>query len=285
LINLEKNCLWRGKDFNQKKYNLAAWDIVRRPKDKGGLGVIDLATQNNALLPKQLDKFYRRRNIQRVSLIWNRYYNGIVPQLSREKGSFWWKDIWRLHVIYRRIATCFPTSGDTISFWDDVIQGEVQADVFPNLFSFAKDRKISYCTLRQSADLLGCFRIPMTRSAYNEFIQLQLFLDDMPPVEHHEPNSWSLIWGQHFYSPRKFYQHQYKDLHPKKSITWVWKSKCVPTIKFFAWLLLNDRLNTRNILRRRRKHLDEGYSCVLCHENIEETVEHLFFDCSSAITR
>jgi hypothetical protein len=64
-----KNCLWRGKDFNQKKYNLAAWDIVRRPKDKGGLGVIDLATQNNALLLKQLDKFYRRKNIQWVSLV------------------------------------------------------------------------------------------------------------------------------------------------------------------------------------------------------------------------
>jgi hypothetical protein len=52
-----------------------------------------------------------------------------------------------------------------------------------------------------------------------------------------------------------------------------------------VWLLLNDRLNTRNILRRRRKHLDEGYSCVLCHENGEETVDHLFFDCSSAVTR
>jgi hypothetical protein len=53
-----KKCLWRGKDFNQKNYNLVAWDIVRRPKDKGGLGVIDLATQNNALLLKQLDKFF-----------------------------------------------------------------------------------------------------------------------------------------------------------------------------------------------------------------------------------
>jgi hypothetical protein len=30
-----KNCLWRGKEFNQKKYNLAAWDLVRRPKAKG----------------------------------------------------------------------------------------------------------------------------------------------------------------------------------------------------------------------------------------------------------
>jgi hypothetical protein len=63
-------------------------------------------------------------------------------------------------------------------------------------------------------------------------------------------------------------------------ILWVWKSNCTPTIKFFAWLHLNDRLNTRNILGRRKKVLEEGYNCVLCHEGIEETSEHLFFECS-----
>jgi hypothetical protein len=38
-----KNCLWRGKDFNSKRYNLAAWDLVRKPKSKGGLGVVNLS--------------------------------------------------------------------------------------------------------------------------------------------------------------------------------------------------------------------------------------------------
>lgn len=51
-----------------------------------------------------------------------------------------------------------------------------------------------------------------------------------------------------------------------------------------SWLL-SDRLNTRNILRRRGKHLDEGYSCVLYHDNVEETVLHLFFDCTLSTTR
>jgi hypothetical protein len=69
------------------------------------------------------------------------------------------------------------------------------------------------------------------------------------------------------------------------TIPWIWKSKCIPKIKFFAWLLLNDRLNTRNILRRRRKFLEEGYSCALCLEDVEESVEHLFFDCQSAACR
>jgi hypothetical protein len=31
-----KNCLWRGKDFNSKRYNLAARDLVWKPKSKGG---------------------------------------------------------------------------------------------------------------------------------------------------------------------------------------------------------------------------------------------------------
>jgi hypothetical protein len=59
----------------------------------------------------------------------------------------------------------------------------------------------------------------------------------------------------------------------------------VPKIKFFAWLLLNDRLNTRNILRRRKKFLEEGYNCVLCQDGVEETIEHLFFDCPSTVSR
>jgi hypothetical protein len=92
-----KNCLWRGNEFQKKGYNLAAWDLVRRPKDKGGIGVINLGVQNDALLLKQLDKFYSKANIQWVNLIWHKYYTNIVPHLAREKSSFWWKDILRLH--------------------------------------------------------------------------------------------------------------------------------------------------------------------------------------------
>jgi hypothetical protein len=55
--------------------------------------------------------------------------------------------------------------------------------------------------------------------------------------------------------------------------------------KFFAWLLLSDHLNRRDLLHRRGKFLEEDYSCPLCHENIYETMMHLFFECSMATTR
>jgi hypothetical protein len=38
-------------------------------------------------------------------------------------------------------------------------------------------------------------------------------------------------------------------------------------------------------LRRRRKYLEDGYNCVLCLEDVQESVEHLFFDCQSATCR
>lgn len=93
-----KNCLWRGSDFRKKGYNLASWNLVRAPKDKGGLGVINLSTHNDALLLKHLDKFFKNDNIQWVNLIWQKYYIDGAPHVKRERGSFWWKDILRLHV-------------------------------------------------------------------------------------------------------------------------------------------------------------------------------------------
>jgi hypothetical protein len=48
---------------------MIAWRKCTRPKRKGGLGVINLRSQNIAILLKHLDKFYNRRNIPWVNLI------------------------------------------------------------------------------------------------------------------------------------------------------------------------------------------------------------------------
>jgi hypothetical protein len=65
----------------------------------------------------------------------------------------------------------------------------------------------------------------------------------------------------------------------ENSFQWLWKSKCTPKMKFFGWLLLSDRINTRNMLRRRNFILNSGYNCLLCDTPPEETIEHIFFHC------
>lgn len=58
-----KHYLWRGSDVNNKNPPKAAWPMVCIPKDEGGLGVLNLSTQNECLTLKHLHKFYNRASI------------------------------------------------------------------------------------------------------------------------------------------------------------------------------------------------------------------------------
>ena len=49
-----KHYLWRGNDINSKKPPLIAWNAVTQRKVNGGLGVLRLKTQNEALLIKSI---------------------------------------------------------------------------------------------------------------------------------------------------------------------------------------------------------------------------------------
>jgi hypothetical protein len=62
----------------------------------------------------------------------------------------------------------------------------------------------------------------------------------------------------------------------------IWKSKMLPKLKVFSWLLYNDRLNTRDLMIRKHWQLNSGSGCVLCATHRLETRDHLFFGCSFA---
>ena len=155
----------------------------------------------------------------------------------------------------------------------------------PNLFQFAKSPKASFLKYRTANNLLDCFNIPLTRQAYNEFLALQHELEQLQPITSESKDDWTFIWGQSVYSSSRYYLYHFVNEVPHPAFSCIWKSKCIPKIKFFTWLVLNDRLNTRNMLRRRHKFLEEGYNCVLCLEGREETIEHLFFSCPYTATR
>jgi hypothetical protein len=71
----------------------------------------------------------------------------------------------------------------------------------------------------------------------------------------------------------------FRSIDPPIPFSWIWKSKLWPKLKVFAWLLLSDRLKTRNMLKRRHLNIGNIYSCALCTSGDEETLEHLFFCC------
>jgi hypothetical protein len=54
-------------------------------------------------------------------------------------------------------------------------------------------------------------------------------------------------------------------------------------IKVFAWLLISDRLNTKDMIKRRHWNVTDEYHCILCSSHTYEDRIHLFFECVFSI--
>ena len=75
----------------------------------------------------------------------------------------------------------------------------------------------------------------------------------------------------------------FKGLPAEVVLTKFWKSRCMPKLKVFCWLLVNNRLNTKDLMLRKHWQVEDGPHCVLCNQNILEDVDHLFFSSSFAM--
>jgi hypothetical protein len=117
-----RHCLWAGGDVNARKPPLAAWKLVTRPKMKGGLGIIRLRLQNDALLMKNL---HTKADPPWVQLICSKYYSNCKLPSVVMKGSCWWRSMLRLLNSFKGIAQAHLGSGDTILFWNNLWNGRV----------------------------------------------------------------------------------------------------------------------------------------------------------------
>ena len=59
-------------------------------------------------------------------------------------------------------------------------------------------------------------------------------------------------------------------------LRWIWKSAALLKHKIFFWLLLQDRLNTRELLHRKNFHV-YSYDCVLCSDTIIEESRNIWW--------
>jgi hypothetical protein len=275
-----RQCLWRD-NIDTPKQSLASWDMLCKPKQNGGVGIVNFKLQNEALLLKHLDKFYNRVNVPWVHLIWSTYYENIVPHGGNVSASFWWRDIMKLVHKYREVARVKPGAGNTILFWSDNwwFDGSTQpiSERFPRLFSYALDSKLSAAEVFASDDMAALFHLPISAQAYEEMQQLSSKMRASPLSL--DRDCWEYVWGS-TYQASQYYKHLHAHIQTFAVSKWIWKSCCTLKTKFFGWLLLNDRLNTRDMLQRRNWHVTDETHCVLCPARIYEDRLHLFFQCN-----
>ncbi|XP_073355123.1 uncharacterized protein [Aegilops tauschii subsp. strangulata] len=285
LERIQRQCLWR-RNRGQPAPSLAAWDLICRPKNRGGLGILNLGSQNVALLIKHANNFLNKKDLPWVSLIWDTYYHNRVPQGTSNCGSFWWKDICKVMHHFRECAWVQINAGNTALMWSDNLQFDGQVSSlplrFPRLYSYVKDPWVTAMEFLGSQDIFQQFHLPLSSQAFDELTILQSMLDGLIRA----PGSkdiWFWKGTAKGYSPKLFYSHTFVSASFNPLTAWIWKSSCTMKIKVFAWMLIMDRLNTKDMVERRHWHLEGGVSCVLCPLQTRETRDHLFFNCNFSV--
>jgi hypothetical protein len=150
-------------------------------------------------------------------------------------------------------------------------------DRFPRLHSYALNDNLSAAQVYFSTDLLDLFFLPLSNQAHQEFLLLQDLMMEHTPSDQNDV--WSYCWGGP-YKAAKFYDHIHSHIQVPGVYKWLWKSSCIMRTKVFAWLLLSDRLNTRDMLQRRHWRVTNDTHCELCLLDAYEDRSHLFFECN-----
>ena len=244
LERIQRQCLWR-KQGQEYGHSLASWDLICRPKQKGGLGILNLSLQNEALLMKHLDKFYNKENVPWVQLIWDSYYYNRVPHATDLCGSLWWKDVSKLMDKFRACSSIKPGVGDTVLFWFDnwslgTMTDTIQQSI-SRLFSYAKDPNVSLLEFRSTQEINTLFHLPLSLQAYHELNKLQDILANLPVSGANDTWYWR---GKHKemtrFSAKQYYVLVHAPIQSKNLFAWIWKSCCTFKIKVFAWLVIME---------------------------------------------
>jgi len=207
------------------------------------------------------------------------YKNDKLPGTVK-KGSFWWRDVLKLLPQFKQMASVKMNSGITCHFWKDSWESQPLQTQYPQAFSFARNKNITARKAFRFNDIAAMFNLPVSQVAYEQMASIQQKMEVLQ-LDDRTKDVWTYQGGASSFKPGNAYKRLLGHQQSEPALNWIWKSACQPKHKVFAWLLLKDRLSTRNILRRKQMNI-ASFNCEFCLQAIEETVDHLFWHCAFA---
>jgi hypothetical protein len=148
----------------------------------------------------------------------------------------------------------------------------------PHIFSFAKNKDISFSEAwnESNGSIYNLFQLPLSTIAHEELLSLR---DDIHDQDLNDENDmWSPTRGDNF-STKKMYNSLIGKHHTPKPILDICKTCNIPSQKFFAWLMLHNILNTKDMMMKKNFYV-EFLDCIICEEWPVESNMHLFSECS-----
>lgn len=271
---IRRSFLWHGVAPNQTKMNLANWSLVCTPKEFGGLGVMDLAVFNQALLIKWYWQWARPQNN-----LWKPILRISIGHDGLPLSPIFTTALKTATQFCQMSFTHTIGNGEQIQLWNHKWRGIPLCQTLPNLYSHAIDQNVTLQEIITSTSLEGFFRLIISDIAMAEFRSLQSLLAQLT-THPNTPDDIVWIWTESGIFTVKSAYRALKFI-PRIAIVAnrihkVWKLNIPPRMKVFGWLMSHNKLLTVDNLNKRGWSLVNR--CILCKADLE-SINHMINVC------
>jgi hypothetical protein len=183
----------------------------------------------------------------------------------------------RLLPDYRLLTTVEVGDGRSTSFWHDCWTASgVLSVAFPALYTHARRGESSVCSVL-GLPLRHTFVPRLSSVVEEEFVALSTLMADVALVDAVDVRRcpWEDAAGK--LSSSALYNVVVSTGAVCEYYKFVWENCAPPKVKFFGWLLLQDRIQTKKYLLK--KHCLDNDTCEVCGSGVESTA-HLIAGCA-----
>ncbi|CAM0881391.1 unnamed protein product [Alopecurus aequalis] len=273
--------LWNFEGRASGAKCLVASAQVCRPRSEGGLGVRDLSAQNVCLQVKLLHRLHSLPDSPRAGWAW-RSINGPVSAGRRQDVDPHWSALEALIPMYRCISRPVIGDGRRTCFWLDDWLGEgALCHTMPALYSHALHPRASVADVIDSG--LRAALVPrLTTIGERELACVSPLVAavhlsgaaDTRVLTHCRKKGGALDVGS-------LYRLNLFGGVDAPFAAFVWGGFAPSKAKFFAWLLVHSRMQSRSALLKKKILTEAEALCPICAAP-RETATHIVFGCEFA---
>jgi hypothetical protein len=208
-------------------------------------------------------------------IISGKYIKGtpLISVRQKQDDSHFWKKILSLRYKFYKYCKVVVGNGMKTSFWKSSWIGDLPlADKFPILFDLAYDKDISVNKVLSSNFEVLSFRRRIIGNLSVMFEELLGCCNNHSLSDQDDIIVWCL--GKKGFSVNSLYKKKISD-QVAVSYKFLWKSKLPQKIKIFIWLVVRNKILTKDNLKKR--NWKGSQDCCFC--GCDETIDHLFFYC------
>ena len=290
-----RNFLWEGYEERGGEH-IVAWRDVCKLKKFGALGIGNILKHNKELLMTWLWRFPLERQSLWARVVKSKY--GIRTNGWDTKGAARvtyrcpWKFISSVYDHYIKQVVFKVGKDNNIRFWEDVWVGDILlAQRFSVLYRMSNSHNEKLLSLRSLENFISCgsyswdlrFGRNLNEWELEQISELLVLLDS---VRFFDVMEDSRVWlsQESGISACKSALNELTKLEDGELLmSFFHLESCAPSkVKFFGWLLAIGKLNTSDVLQKRKPYMAFSPAwCVLCKQD-GESIDRIFLHCPMA---